>query len=71
MYKTDKKTKEIIDIRWCKNLGDDNFHLEKLVRTSEYIFNDDPNCPEYLRLTAIPNDEWENVLYILADCYCS
>jgi hypothetical protein len=65
MYKTDKVTKDIVDVRWCKSLGDDNFHLEKLVRTTEYIFNDDPHCPEHLKLTPIPKAAWENVIYEL------
>ena len=65
MYKLDKKTKEIIDIRWYKKIDDSEFHLEKLVRTSEYIYNDDPNCPENLKIVAVPKDEWESVAHIV------
>ena len=69
MYKMDKETKIVIDLRWYKSLGDDKFNLEKLVRTTTYIFNDDPNCPKDLRIVESYEDDWEHVPYIVGDCY--
>lgn len=65
MYKTEKKTRQVLDLRWYKSVDDGKFYLEQLIKTSEYIYNDDPHCPQDLKLTEVSEEKWERIPYIL------